>query len=155
MRKSLSIPRVVCLCLIFGASFARRAAAASKFETFNCQPAAKNGIALQNAHGFPGKDRAVECDYPSAGSCFYDPDVRRMLVISTHPAHALTQYVGGRDPSLPNPRPRIAPITSCKTSLPCKTILRKTIPRPVNGTQHHQHPAKRYRRRQKANPQQQ
>ncbi|KAJ7442754.1 hypothetical protein B0H11DRAFT_2204408 [Mycena galericulata] len=46
---------------------------AASFESFGCQPVAQNGNALQNAHAFPGKDPAVECDYPGAGSCFYDP----------------------------------------------------------------------------------
>ncbi|KAJ7182337.1 hypothetical protein C8R43DRAFT_966823 [Mycena crocata] len=47
---------------------------AASFESFGCAPTARDGIPLQNAHEFPGKDRAVECDYPSAGSCFYAPD---------------------------------------------------------------------------------
>ncbi|KAJ7442731.1 hypothetical protein B0H11DRAFT_2251336 [Mycena galericulata] len=46
----------------------------ASFESFDCQPVAKNGNTLQNAHAFPGKDPAVECDYPGAGSCFYDPN---------------------------------------------------------------------------------
>ncbi|KAJ7239432.1 hypothetical protein C8J57DRAFT_1727319 [Mycena rebaudengoi] len=42
-------------------------------DNFRCQPAAKNGVALQNAHVFPDHDPAFECDYPSAGSCLYAP----------------------------------------------------------------------------------
>jgi len=49
--------------------------AAANFESFDCPPEAKDGSsALQNAHGFPDHNPAVECDYPTAGSCFYTSD---------------------------------------------------------------------------------
>jgi len=66
-----SIPQLFGLWMIFRANFA----VAALFENFDCPPEAKDGrSALQNSHGFPDHDPAVECDYPTTGSCFYGAD---------------------------------------------------------------------------------
>ncbi|KAJ7652946.1 hypothetical protein B0H17DRAFT_1147237 [Mycena rosella] len=67
------IPQLFGLFLILRVNFA----AAALFENFNCPPQAKDGSsALQNSHSFPTTNGhpAVECDYPTGGSCFYAAD---------------------------------------------------------------------------------
>ncbi|KAJ7733046.1 hypothetical protein DFH07DRAFT_1065476 [Mycena maculata] len=71
-RSSLYILPLLGLCL--PVVFLPTVAGTASFDTFDCQPEANDGSALQNAHGFPGKNPATECDYPTAGSCFYAPD---------------------------------------------------------------------------------
>jgi hypothetical protein len=85
---SPSIPRLIGLWLIFRTNMV----AAANFESFNCSPEAKDGSsALQNAHGFPDHNPAVECDYPTAGSCFYTSDVSFM----TQPTRSCTHVSVG------------------------------------------------------------